>query len=127
MTTELEDRIIALEKSVRGGNGEKGLVAQLAVLQNTIEILRQEVSDLHREKHEEIVFRQEITSQIRLLDERIQSIKRDIADLREAYAASTSKHPDFKWFVEKIFLPLLLPLLGTLLGIQFWLQNFGGK
>jgi septation ring formation regulator EzrA len=124
--SNLEKRIESLEKTLRGGNGDFGLVTSIAVIQNSIEEIQKDVDNLWQKQREETQFQQELAKNVVKISDQLENLKMQLDHLQLEQHSIKEQTPNFRWTVEKIFLPLLLPLVGSALGAIGVLQYLGG-
>lgn len=96
----LEQRIEKLEATIRGGNGE-GLRTDLAVMRERVNYTVAQIQDL--------------SCKVGELSEKISAIGRE-----------ASGHIDFRWLVERVLLPFLLPLISAAIALYALAKVAGG-
>lgn len=96
----LEERFDKLEAIIRGGDGE-GLRTDLAVLRERLNFATTQIQDL--------------SCQVGELAKKISSL---------SYEASS--HIDFRWVIERVILPFLLPLLSAAIALYALSRVVGG-
>ncbi len=118
-THTIKQRIDSLEKAIRGGNGDYGLVTDVVLIKTMIQEINKDIDFLWDEMRKANQSRQELHDIVI----RIDGI---IGELAKSASMNQKEHQnliDFRWVVERIMIPLLLPLLGSAIGAGIIMTN----
>ncbi len=115
----LRTRVDALEKTIRGGNGDYGLVTDVAIIKGGLERMEKDIDALWEEMRKANSSRQELHDVIVSMDSKIERLSGIIQNSRSEH----KEFIDFRWVSERVLLPILLPLIGSAIGAGVILSN----